>query len=304
MAETELIQILNEKGIFPQDWKSREDVDQAAVDEVEREVLSQLSAEDIAEHNNFAYSNSVKEYGQKDANRLVVPEIVDFINLMPEGGLVLDIGAGHLRDTVYMVDPESRLPLSRSDMATPYGDNRLKVVPLDISEKFFDGNLWKIAGPKKVSSVPLMVLGDFMKPGRGQIYHSLEQRFSSNLGDVFTRGDLRPVLDGIWSCAGYMVHMDPTKFEEATQGWAKTLKQGGVFAVSYINKKDNGHDMKLLASRSAPGEVKIFSHFRSQDVDRVFENAGMRLIDSSTGDYSGHGHVMKDFFGSAMYRKL
>lgn len=100
-----------------------------------------------------------------------------------------------------------------------------------------------------------------------------------------------------------MVHMAPGKLGEVTRDWAKTLKSDGVFAVSYINCKENKDEVKFLASRSAPGEVKIFSHYNSKEVDEAFSGAGLELIDTSTGDYSGHGHVMSDFFGSVMYRK-
>jgi len=70
--------------------------------------LSQLAPEDIAAHNIAAYSNSVGEYKAKGANLLVVPELAHFINLMPNDGLVLDIASGHLRDPLYMIDPDSR----------------------------------------------------------------------------------------------------------------------------------------------------------------------------------------------------
>ena len=301
MAETKVLELINGLGVFPQRWEKPEDVDQGAISDIQNRVLGQLSAKDIAEHNCFAYSNSVEEYGSKPVNKLAVPEISNFINLMPEDGLVLDLGAGHLRDTFYMVDPKLRDSLNREGMVSPDNEKSLRVVPLEKSFEFltrYSEDLTKYG----IEAVPLIVEGDFMAPGDGRVYRSrgLEGK---ELCDVFTEGNLSPVLDGIWSCAAYMVHMAPNKLGEATKGWAKTLKSGGVFAVSYINRKDNQDEMKFLASRSAPGEVKIFSHYNNGEVDEAFGEAGLKLIDSSTGDYDWHGHVMSDFFGSVMYRK-
>lgn len=298
MVETKLIQVINRLGIFPQNWTTKEEVDQEAIDRIGDLVLKQLSAKDIAEHNLVAYSNSVNNYNSKKVNQLTVPEITHFMNLIPKDGLVLDIAAGHLRDSLYMVSPESRDALNRGKMYSPPSHKRLRVIPLEGSSNFLDSCIGKLE--KNMDRVPLVIAGDFMRPGTGEAYHSSDEHLSK----VFTEGKLEPVLDGIWSCAGYMVHMAPGKLGETTAEWAKALKPEGVFAVSYINRKAGKSEMKLLASRSAPGEIKIFSHYMGVEVDEAFNSAGLELIDSSTGDYTGHGHVMSDFFGSAMYRKV
>lgn len=297
MVDTKVLKLINRFGIFPQEWKSREDVDQGAIEEVQEKILSQLAPEDIAEHNRFAYSNSVAEYDSKPANSLVVPELPMFMNLMPNDSLVLDLGAGHLRDTQYMINPEAREFLNREGMTYSDLEKKLRVIPLEVSSNFLDSCYHKISD--KIEKVPLIVTGSFLSPGKGISYHSKDK----SLEDIFTNNELRESVDGIWSCAAYMVHMAPGKLEETTREWTKTLKSGGIFAVSYINKKEGNGEMKLLASRSAPGEIKIFSHYTSEEVDKAFSNSGLKLINSTTGDYDGHGHVMNNFFGSAMYRK-
>ncbi len=294
---TKVIELINKEGIFPQKWKTREEVNQKAIDNIQDKVLKQLTPKDIAKHNNFAYSNSVKEYDSKPVNSKAVPEIIDFMNLMPNNGLVLDLGAGHFRDTLYMIDPKSRSKLNREDMDYSGLEKALNVIPLEISKEFLDSCYYKIAEHKQ--RVPAIIQGDFMKPGEGKIYSSTNNK----LANMFTSGKLEPVLEGIWSCTAYMVHMVPEKLEKSAKGWAEGLNPGGIFAVSYINKKEDQSRMKFLASRSAPGEIKIFSHYNSQEVDKVFESAGLKLIDSSTGNYTGHGHIMKDFFNIAMYKK-
>jgi len=297
MAQTKLILLINEEGIFPQNWTRKDEIDQASIDSITEKILARLTPQDIVEHNLAAYSNSVEEYGQKESNRLATPDLPHFIDIMPNNGLVLDLAAGHLRDSWYMIDPGCRDELNKEGMISPSPDKRLRVIPLEGSLEFIKRNLYKLQ--PNLNSVPLIVRGDFMKPGEGEAFYSNDKK----LGSVFTKGKLKPVLDGIWSCAGYMVHMVPGKLNETTARWAETLKHGGVFAVSYIKRKE-GHGMiKLLASRSAPGEIKVFSHYTPDEVDKAFISAGMKLIGASSGDYGGHGYIMSDFFGDSMYRK-
>jgi hypothetical protein len=297
MAKTKLIRLLNKEGVYPQNWKTKEEVNQEEIDRVQKGALTQLSWEDISAHNLAAYSNSVANYNSKPVNQLAIPDLLEFMALIPNDGLVLDIAAGHLRDSLYMIDPESRDSLNRDGMISPSAEKRLRVIPFEGSVNFLDSCIGRLEG--NMDRVPLVVAGDFMAPGFGEAYRSSDE----NLSRIFTEDQLEPVLDGIWSCAGYMIHMAPGKLGETTRKWTKALKQGGVLGMSYINRKDGVPGMKLLASRSAPGEVKVFSHYTSTEVDRSFRSAGLKLVDSSKGDYTGHGHVMSDFFGSAIYRK-
>jgi hypothetical protein len=297
MAQTKLIQLINEEGVFPQNWTRKEEVDQKSIDSITEKILAKLTPQDIVEHNLAAYSNSVEEYGQKESNRLATPDLPHFINLMPNNGLVLDIAAGHLRDSRYMIDPGCRYELNKKGMVSPSPDKILRVNPLEGSLEFIKRNFYKLQ--PSLNSVPLIVRGDFMKPGEGEVFYSSDKE----LEPVFTQGKLKPVLDGIWSCAGYMVHMVPGKLGETTARWLETLKDGGVFAVSYIKRKEGNGPVKLLASMSAPGEIKVFSHYTQAEVDEAFISAGMNLIKTSSGDYGGHGYIMSDFFGDSMYRK-
>lgn len=297
MAETRVLDLINSYGIFPQKWKTKEEVDQKAIDSIQKQVLSQITAKDISEHNNFAYSNSVEAYNKKTSNMLATPEIIDFINLIPNEGLVLDLGAGHLRDTLYMVDPNSRNRLNREGMDSSKLEKTLRVVPFEKSKEFLTQCYEKIEN--KIKNIPTIIEGDFMEPWKGKPLKYTDMDIATD----FAIGIPKKRFDGIWSCAAYMVHMAPGKLEESTRGWTKGLKEGGIFAVSYINKKEGQNNIKFLASRSAPGEIKIFSHFNSKEVDEAFDAAGLKLIDRTNGDYTGHGHVLSDFFCSAMYRK-
>jgi hypothetical protein len=299
MSDTKVLRLINELGVFPQNWKTKEEVNQGAIDAIQEKILAKISPKDIADHNNFAYSNSVTEYDSKPVNSKTVPELPQFMDLMPNNGLVLDLGAGHLRDTLYMIDPFSRASLNREGINYSNLEKALNVVPLEKSKQFLDSCMYKVED--SFSRLAAVIEGDFMSPGKGEVASSLG--LNGDLAKMLCKGPLMPVFDGIWSCAAYMVHMAPGKLEESTKGWTESLKQGGIFAVSYINKKEGQGEIKFLASRSAPGEIKIFSHYTPKEVDKAFGNAGLKLINSSTGDYDGHGHVMTNFFGSAMYRK-
>ena len=297
MTQTRLIELLNEQGVFPQQWKSKEEVNQGVVDAVAHSVLSRLSAKDIVDHNIAAYSASVQEYDSKKVNSEVIQELPMFIDLMPKNGLVLDLAAGHLKDTLYMVDPNSRARLNREGVISPRENKVLRVIPLEGSLEFLDQCEHKIAD--YMNQVPLMIHGDFMTPGFGEVYTATD----SKLINIFTRGQVQPVLDGIWSCAGQLVHMVPGKLGENLEQWAKFLKDEGIYAVSYIKRKEGQDEMKLLASRSAPGEIKVFSHYSDKEVEESFSSFGFKLIKHTSGDYDGHGYKLNDFFGSGFYKR-
>lgn len=297
MVRTRLVELLNEQGVFPQDWKTKEEVNQEAVDRVAPDVLSKLSPKDIVDHNIFAYSASVKEYDSKKVNSEVIPELPMFIDMMPENGLVLDLAAGHLKDTLYMVDPSSRERLNKEGVISPRNNKSLRVIPLEGSLEFLDQCEYKLVD--HMSRVPLIVNGDFMNPGLGEVYTSTD----SKLIKIFTEGQVQPVLDGIWSCAGQLVHMVPGKLKENLGQWTNFLKDEGLYAVSYIKRKEGQGEMKLLASRSAPGEIKVFSHYSDGEVEESFNSLGFKLVKHTNGDYDGHGFKMDDFFGSGFYKR-
>lgn len=297
MAQTRLIDLMNEQGVFPQNWKAKEDVNQDAVDAIAPLIFSELTNTDIVAHNIAAYSNSVAEYDSKKVNSEVIAELPMFIDMMPANGLVVDLAAGHLKDTLYMVAPEKRDSLNKEGVVSPSDGKTLNVVPIEGSLAFLDGCIYKLEN--QMDQVPLVVRGDFMAPGSGSVYAG----YNDHLENVFTKGKVEPVLDGIWSCAGQMVHMMPGKLEENITQWSEFLKPNGIFVASYIKRKEGQDEMKLLASRSAPGEIKVFSHYTDVEVEKAFNNSGLEIVKHTSGDYDGHGYKLNDFFGSGFYRK-
>jgi hypothetical protein len=297
MPRTNLTKKLNDLGVYPQNWSTADEVDQSAVDDVAEELLTSLTPQEIIDHNIAAYGASTEEYDDKASNQQVVPELPLFMNLLEEDSLVLDLGSGHGRDPLYMVDPKSRERLNREGMVSPV--HQLNVVPLEGSRDFLHMTYDKLE--RQSNRIPLMVQGDFTRPGEGEVFFS--NRGNLSLESVLTQGNLRPVFDGIWSCASYLIHMPEKLLQSSIEGWGKTLKQGGIFAVSYIPPREDGLTTKVLTSRSAPGEIKVFSHYTPEIIDAAFEGAGFAMIDSSTGDYGGRGKVQEGFFSNAFYRK-
>jgi SAM-dependent methyltransferase len=310
MAETTLIQKMNGLGVFPQEWKTEEEVraNEARVEEISDELFAMLSPDEIIEHNIAAYDASTEAYDNKPANQKVVPELLQFINHLADESLVLDLGSGHGRDSLYMVDPSCREELNREGMVSLRIYKAFKVVPLDGSEEFLGLTYDKLKDHLK--NVPLMVQGDFTKPGEGRVYNPPHGRLDYHLiatpplVDSLIRGNLRSNFDAIWSCASFLIHMPEQYLDGAIDGWGQTLTKDGLFAVSYIPPRKEGQTTQILASRSAPGEIKVFSHYTPERIDEAFAKAGFELANASTGDFAGRGHVQSKFFGNAFYRKL
>lgn len=295
MALTKLISQMNTLGVYPQNWKEKDDVNQESIDKISDTLLKRVTNQDIINHNITTYNRSTQAYVTKESNQNVIPELSLFMKLLKQDELVLDLGSGHGRDTLYMVDQTVRNNSNQEEINTP--KHTLQVVPFEGSKEFLELTLNKVK--ENLSKIPLMVQGDFTKPGNGIPYYGDHKELIS----ILTKGNLQPIFNGIWSCAAYLVHMPNERLNESIAQWSKTLVRDGIFAVSYIpTKKDQS--TVFLASRSAPGEIKVFSHYSSKRIDEAFSLADLTLIDMTSGDYNGHGHVMKDFFTNAFYKKL
>jgi SAM-dependent methyltransferase len=297
MSRTTLIKKINDLGVYPQNWSTVDEVDQSAIDAIADELLISLTPQEIIDHNIVAYNASTEEYEIKGSNQKAIPELPMFINILGTDSLVLDLGSGHGRDSLYMVEPSSRENLNKEGMVSP--TDQLYVVPLEGSREFLEMTYTKLKD--NLDHVPLMIQGDFTRPGKGEVF--FDNGGNSSLESTLTQGDLKPVFDGIWSCAAYLIHLPEQLLHSSVKGWGRTLKEGGIFSVSYIPPRKDGLTTKFLTSRSAPGEIKVFSHYTSEVIDGAFKDAGLSLIDSSTGDYAGHGHIQKGFFSNAFYRK-
>lgn len=287
---TKVIELLNDCKIFPQNWSRPGDVDQESIDAIAEKIESELTAEDIAEHNIKAYTDSVEAYAQKPSNKFVAPEITDFIDALDDGSTVLDLGCGQGRDSLYFTCPEMRDSLNRDGMTSP--SKQLQTVPLDGSLAFLRMTYRSLREHEALSHVPLMGQANFS-----------ERRFRfpyakcDTYEDQFLDGGL---CDGIWACASLFIHSDPETLEDDIVFWSGKMRENGVFGGSYIRAEKTGR--RFLASRSAPGEIKVFTHFCDADIEQAFENCGFTKLLSSKGDYSGRGSEQKDFFGNFLYR--
>jgi SAM-dependent methyltransferase len=266
----------------------------------QEDIIRAVSSQDRVDHTGQVYDATAAGYDQNPHTRYIIPELLPFIGMLPDDGLVLDLGAGHGRDTLFMAgDETARKGLLPPELAAaPIPDRRLRVVPYDLSQNLLDIALAK-AQPF-ADRIPAVVRGDFTRPQTHAV------RFVPPLQDalagIFYRHTPAPVFDGLWACASFLIHTPLERVDGALKFWGGTLKQGGIACMSYINPAlGTGEQLQL----SQTGEVKHFARPTQDAIDAACAAAGLERLSTGISDYvdTGKGVTQPAFFRTEFYRK-
>jgi SAM-dependent methyltransferase len=259
-----------------------------------------------------AYDSTPAYYDDADKNphtRYIIPELVDFMGMMPDDGLVLDLGCGHGRDSLYMVSQGGRESLHNPEKE--YSDvptKTLRVVPYDGSLE-----LLKITGKKLFDykeKVPLLVEGDFSKPKHTAFMHTNLSELSAKVDNTLRGYKSEPIFDGIWACTSLLIHTPASRIEGAIKYWSSLVKEDGIFAAGYFNPVLKAPVSYRLSQgvNEETGEptVKVFMAPPLKLIRDSFAEAGMELISGLSSDYVDNSRNIDKpaFFLNDVYRKV
>lgn len=272
---------------------------QKALDEIAESVLAEMKTIDIIDHTTKIYNDTVEEYVKNPHTKNIIPELLDFMSMVPNRGKVLDIGCGPGRDAFFMTvqDPNFRemfmekikggvsvlqeLHLSEKTFQVHGIDSSVKMLrhALEKKKKFLEcGLLTSENLPCSCFSVQEM--------------HGRDDGYSSQCD-----------FDGIWSCAALFTHTPKSLIGPAIKSVSSCLRTGGVFFTSYTNGVTEGVPEKLLLSST--GKIKYFSHSDPREIEDTAKKYSLELIKESFSDYEINGKVIKkDLFVSQFYRKV
>lgn len=270
---------------------------QIILDEITEEVLTGLSANEICAHVQEVYDATVDEYIKNPHTKHIIDELIEFMDMLPEGARVYDVGCGTGRDAffMYVTNQEfrkglmnrERHGLKTSDIYSVPTKN-LRVVGIDVSQKMIDhAQKWK----------------------RDLVNQGFIPKDSWN--PFFAKQDMHNFMDeplsvayveGVWSCTALFTHTPRSLLFPAMESVAKALDLQGVFFTSYTSGRAEGRYNKLLLSST--GRIKYFSQPDPDEITEVAKMCGLKLEKQSFSDFEINGKVIKkDLFVSQFFRK-
>lgn len=260
---------------------------QPVLDELTPIIMRYVSPQDLLDHNRKVYDATAKQYAENPHNQDVIDEIITFMNRLPNGARVLDVGCAWGRDACFMAydnGPFRAGLMGRKDKngiptreRIPAPTKRFEVIGIDISLE-----LLKIA-QERARALGLSILF---------IYDDMHDIFIS------ASGTYADYFDGVWSCTALFTHTPRVLLEPAIASVARVLKPGGMFFVSYTNGAESGVYDKLLASST--GHVKYFSRPDPREVSKLAKKHGLLLIAQNFSDYK----ESKNLFVSQFFKKV
>ncbi len=270
---------------------------QAVLDEITEEVISSVTSKEILLHTQAVYDATVEEYVKNPHNKDIIDELVVFMDMLPDGARVYDVGCGTGRDAffMYVTDQEFRKSLmNREQQGRKTLDKysvptkKVCVVGLDFSQKMIEyAWRWK---------------DDLVNKG-------FIPKDSWN--PFFTKRDIHDFMDnpisaacveGVWSCTALFTHTPCELLPKAMWSVSEALECGGIFFTSYTNGLAEGRYDKLLLSST--GLIKYFSQPDPGEIAKIAQNYGLKLEKESFSDFETNGKVFKkDLFVSQFFRK-
>ncbi|MDP3963706.1 MAG: class I SAM-dependent methyltransferase [bacterium] len=257
---------------------------QQNLDRVTPEAMKQLTPKDIADHMRSVYDETANAYAENPHTQHVVDEIVEFMNLMPDNGIVLDAGCGTGRDACYMACNEG-------SCRAPFMERKRKGI------KTID----RYAVPKNACFVVAIDGSKDLLDHAIERYKNLRRQSQKRLPITFVIGDIHQLqlphisafapFDGIWSCTALFTHTPEALVDPVLKDIAKLLKPGGIFFTSYTNGAVAGPYDKLLASQT--GRIKYFSQPDPKDIAERAKQAGLALAKQTFGDFEVNDKVIK-----------
>lgn len=272
--------------------KNREEIaklTQNQLDKKTEQIIQKLTPQDLIDHTRVVYNKTTGRFKtDPHIQEGIVDELIEFMNLLNEGDLVLDLGCGSGRDTLFMTT--TSLDIRKSLMQRIRNGKRtiekylppektLRVIALDNSEEIQKIARNRIIQNKStIKNFPVFVLGDMHNPVLKKKFH------------------------GIWSCAALFVHTPKELIKPAIKLWSDYLFIGGKFYLSYINGRMTERYNKLL--RSSSGNIKYFSQPDYVEIRKVAKKYGLKELMFRITDFEIHGKlIQKNFFANHIFEK-
>lgn len=272
---------------------------QAMLDKMAQNLLPKMPPSEILSHMQEVYNSTVNEYVANSHNKGIVDELIEFMDLLPRGATVLELGCGPGRDALFMSCPDKDFRLSlmnrlrARDNKTvaekyPVPEIVLRVTGIDQSKSMIAASLEALMSLKTVG-IQTPYEPQFLNVDMHNLYSLppklIEERF-----------------DAIWSCAALLVHTPHSLIHPTFHQISELLLPNGIFSLSYTREQIAGQYDKLLLSST--GAIKYFSQPDPEKITEIAEQYDLKLEQQTFNDMEVNGQVkIKELFVSQLFRK-
>ena len=285
------------RGVLVQNDMSQKEK-QKILDEITPAVVQGLEATDIVRHSNEVYSATAHEYEKNPHTKEIVDELLQFMDMLPLGARVLDVGCGVGRDSLFLsVEDEEyrRTYMGRLKDGLPTRD-RIFVPKKTFEVTAIDNSLEMLMVARKKSD--LLIEEGLLNLKTAPVFCVEDMHY---INDPAFPGGYKN-FDGVWSCTALFTCTPAQMLEPAMESVSKVLQSGGVFFVSYTNGGVSGQYDKLLASST--GRIKYFSHPNPEEIIRLANRYKMTLKSQAYSNFEIQGKVIQEnLFVSQFFRK-
>lgn len=261
---------------------------QDQLDQKTEQIIKKLTPQDLINHTRVVYDRTANRFkADPHIQEGIVDELIEFMDLLNEGDLVLDLGCGSGRDTLFMTTSDLKVRKSlmhrirngkRTIEKYPPPQKTLIVMALDSSKEMLRVTWNKICQNQSIKHYPGIVRKDMHNPGDALMCH------------------------GVWSCTSLLVHTPKKLVESTIKSYANLLWPEGKFALSYIKEQTAGKYDNLL--RSSTGNIKYFSQPNPNEIRKIAEKYDLKEIYFKITDFEIKGKlVKKDFFANHIFKK-
>ena len=273
---------------------------QARLNKLTQNVISEMTPSDILNHMENVYNETVIEYVSNPHNQGIVDELIEFMDLLPWGATVLELGCGPGRDALFMSCPDKDFRLSLMNRLRTR-DNKT------VAEKYLVPEIvLRVTGIDQSKSMITACLEALMSLKTVGMSPAYEPQFL--IADMHDLHSLPPKLieerfNAVWSCTALLVHTPHSLIHPTLQQISDILMPNGVFFISYIREQAAGKYDNLLLSSAGP--IKYFSQPDPEKIAEIAKEYELSLEQQTFSDMEVNGQIKKkDFFVSQLFRKM
>ncbi len=269
---------------------------QKVLDNITDEVLHDLDPLGITLHTESVYDDTAQAYRNEPHNQGIIDSLIDFMDMLPTKGWVLELGFGTGRDALFMNFGNSDFRRSQMTRKSE-GKTTLEKYPIPPDSQ----NFTVLALDKSFEMLKLA--DDWHRNLRKQYPDPNRPQLVFQMSDIHgLNHSVTNVFDGIWSCTALLTHTPKPYLIPSIAQCYDRLRPGGILFLSYTNGSVDGRYDNLLLSST--GRIKYFSMPKPDSVADIAEHLGFKLEKQAFSHLERDDKIVKpNLFVEQFFRK-
>ncbi len=236
-------------------------------------ILTAASASDRVAHTLRVYERHARREDTRERETCVPKSLLTFIQRLPDGGSVLDLGTGaHARDAIFMAEQNGPWRAAHMEATIEvHGEYHMPKDPLkSMNVVGIEGAraVWELANQRvqthSWTTIP---------KGRHPVLPLPILRLDMHDLSSFSKDR----FDGVWAHRSLLVHTPHELVRQSIQGVARILRTGGLFAVTYSPKTTSSPHIVETLRPFGDHDLVCVAHHEQVMIETIAYYAGLEL---------------------------